>query len=241
VRWYGLFFAVALIFGLYFMKSVFEQEKKNIKDLDYLFIYSVIGIVVGARLFHCLFYEPKFFFNNPLSILKIWEGGLASHGGGLGLALGVLIFNHRRDDYNLLWLTDSLTIPVALGGSLIRVGNFFNSEIVGLPSKNIWAVIFKRVDKIPRHPSQLYEALLYFLIFLLVGLLYSKRSIRKKEGILTGVVLILVFSGRVLLEFFKTKQASYESVLTLNTGQLLSIPLIILGFIIIVFRKKIKI
>ncbi|MCP3925951.1 MAG: prolipoprotein diacylglyceryl transferase [Desulfobacterales bacterium] len=238
IRWYGIFFAIVFIFGLYFMRDVFVKEKKNIKDLENLFIYIVFGTIIGARLAHCIFYEPLYTLKDPLSILRIWEGGLASHGGGIGIVIGIYIFKRRRDDYSFLWITDNLTIPVAFGGILIRLGNFFNSEIVGLRSEYPWSIVFKRIDDFPRHPSQLYESLLYFIIFIIIGIIYKKTEFRKKEGILTGLLLLMIFSGRFVLEFLKMKQESYDSILVFNTGQLLSIPVMIIGIVLIIYRIR---
>ena len=237
-RWYGLFFGLSFVFGMYFMGHIFESEGKNNEDLDPLLIHIMLGTIIGAKLFHVIFYNPVYYLNHPLSIIKVWEGGLASHGGGIGIIVGIYFFKRRREGYSFLWITDRLSIPVILGGTLIRTGNFFNSEIVGHPSNYPWSVIFSRIDNIPRHPSQLYESLLYLTIFLLLFFLYRKTTMKNLNGVFTGIFLTLVFTGRFFLEFLKMKQESYDTFIALNTGQLLSLPFIIVGIILILKGQK---
>lgn len=241
IRWYGLFFGLSFIVGFYFIKKIFEKENKSLNDLDSLFFISILGTIIGARLFHVIFYEPFYYLNNPVSVLKVWEGGLASHGGGIGIVTGLYLFIRNRPDYSFLWLTDILTIPVVFGGALIRIGNFFNSEIVGMASSAPWAIIFKRIDNIPRHPSQLYESLLYFITSIFLLFLYKKTNSIERRGLLTGVFLVVVFTGRIFLEFFKMKQESYNTLSPFNTGQLLSIPMIIAGIILLIKAFRINI
>lgn len=228
VRWYGIFFAVAFWQGLIFMRRAYARAGYDPGEADRLFGYIVIGVVVGARLGHCLIYEPAFYLSRPLEILKVWEGGLASHGGAAGLVFGVWLFFKRSGRADPFWLLDRLGIPAVLGGMCIRLGNFMNSEIVGLPTAVPWAVIFERVDSLPRHPAQLYEALAYGVTALLLGAVSGSEAGRRK-GVLAGWCLILVFGFRVVLEFFKTPQAAYEADFTLTVGQWLSVPVILAG------------
>jgi phosphatidylglycerol---prolipoprotein diacylglyceryl transferase len=236
IRWYGLLFALGFLFGFQLMTKVFDREKKSIDDLNQLFYYVIIGTVVGARLGHCLFYDPQYYLSDPLEILKIWHGGLASHGGGIGIVTGVYLYSRRHPDQKLLWLLDRLTIPTMLGASFIRLGNLFNSEIIGNTTDVPWAFIFEKVDLLPRHPTQLYEAIIYVFIFGLLFIGYWKFNLQNREGLLLGSLLTSVFSARILIEFVKERQENYADGLPLNVGQLLSIPAILIGLYLI-FRS----
>jgi len=204
-----------------------------------MFLYITIGIVVGARLGHVLFYDPAYYFANPMKILAIWEGGLASHGGGTGVILALYFFA-KKHDLNYIWLLDRVAIPTALFGFFVRMGNFMNSEIVGIPTDVSWAVVFSRIDALPRHPAQLYEAFSYLVIFLLLSAIYKYKRKSINNGLIFGLFLTLLFSVRILIEFVKVKQADYDtSFLMMSTGQALSLPFIIigLGFIAWSFKK----
>jgi len=240
VFWYGILFATAILSGLEYMKWVYRQEGKNVDELENMFIYAVIGIVVGARLGHCLFYDPAFYLAHPMKIFAVWEGGLASHGGGLGLMIALWLYT-KKYKINFLWLIDRVAIPTALFGFFVRLGNFMNSEIIGKPTEVPWAVVFSRVDSLPRHPAQLYEAVSYLIIFLMLTYIYKTRKTSLKSGFLFGLFLVLIFSARFMIEFVKVKQAAYMSEISLTTGQDLSIPFLILGVFLIVwsFRKNI--
>lgn len=233
IHWYGVIFAIALTAGYQIIKWIYQCEGKSIKQLDSLLTYVVAGMVVGARLGHCLFYDPIYYLSNPLEILAVWKGGLASHGGGLGVMLSVYIYQKKHGG-NFLWLLDRLAIPTALIGCLIRIGNFFNSEIVGLTTNLKWAVVFERIDYFPRHPVQLYESVSYLVIFMFLISLYQFSNIKHRAGAIIGVMLIMVFSVRFLLEYVKVNQAAYTSELMLTTGQLLSVPFLAIGLALII-------
>ncbi|PSQ94646.1 MAG: prolipoprotein diacylglyceryl transferase, partial [Bacteroidetes bacterium SW_7_64_58] len=180
-RWYGLLFASGFLIGFYLMRHVFEREGKPEQDLDFLLFYLLGGTIIGARLGHILFYAPSYYFSNPVEIPMIQRGGLASHGGLIGVVLAIWIYCQRRDDQPFVWLLDRLAAPVALTGSLIRLGNFFNSEILGVPTDLPWGVVFERAARLregipeaPLHPVQLYESICYFLIFVLLWRLYQR-------------------------------------------------------------------
>ena len=230
-RWYGLLFAMGFLIGFYMMRHVFRRENKPETDLDFLLLYLLGGTVIGARLGHILFYAPGYYFSHPLDIIKIWEGGLASHGGLIGVPLAIWLYCRRRDDQPFLWLLDRLAAPVALTGSFIRLGNLFNSEIIGLPTDAAWAFVFERIDQTPRHPVQLYESISYFLIFIVLWRLYQKWGQKTPRGLLIGLFFTLVFGMRIVLELFKVKQAHFEAALPLgmSMGQLLSLPAVGLG------------
>lgn len=229
VRWYGLFFAAAFLVGYSVMAQIYRREGRDTSSLDTPLTYMVIGTLIGARLGHVLFYDPQYYLTHPLEILQVWEGGLASHGGAAGILIALLLYTRKPGRPSYLWLLDRVAIPAALGGFFIRVGNFFNSEIVGMPTSGWWAVVFDRVDPIPRHPVQLYEALAYLLIFVVLVLVYVRPAKAQRDGLLLGIFFTLVFSARFLLEFVKTPQAAYEAGLAVTVGQWLSVPFILVG------------
>lgn len=235
VYWYGILFATAILSGLEIMKWIYKTENKDLQELDGIFLYVVIGIVIGARLGHCLFYEPDYYLAHPLEILYVWKGGLASHGGGLGALIGIYLYK-RKHSLNLLWFLDKIAIPTAVFAFFVRLGNFMNSEILGKVSDVPWAVVFSRLDKLPRHPAQLYESFSYLFIAILLLGIYIKFRERLQDGFLFGLFLTLVFVVRFLVEFVKQRQADYSVDMLLSTGQLLSIPFVLLG-LYLVFRS----
>lgn len=237
IRWYGILFSSGFVVGYYIMRWIYLRENKNIDDLDKLLWYLIAGTLIGARIIHIVFYEPNYYFSNPLKILTFWEGGLASHGGTIGILISIYLYQ-RSKNYSYLWLLDRLSIPIALTAFCIRLGNFFNSEIIGTPSTVPWAVIFTKIDLIPRHPAQLYEALVYLIIFIVLLTLYKKYKLNYKKGALFGVLLFSVFMSRFLIEFVKVKQENYDVELLLNTGQLLSIPFMIIGLVLLNFSMR---
>lgn len=242
LRWYGVLFVGSFFVGLMIAKWIYKREAKDPSMLDNLLMYALVGAVVGARLAHCLFYEPEHYLSHPVEILKVWEGGLASHGGLAGVLISFYLFA-KRYNTSYPWLLSRIAIPGALTAMFVRIGNFFNSEILGLPSDVPWAVVFARVDMIPRHPVQLYEAASYFIIFLILLGIYKKVSSDFATKILPGIFLILLFSVRFFLEYTKTRQEDYIINLPFTAGQLLSVPYIIAGVIWIalalgVFRNK---
>lgn len=238
VHWYGLLFASAILLGFNMIKWIFIKEKFDLEKLDTGFLYVFIGIIVGARLGHCFFYDPEYYLANPMKILAVWEGGLASHGGGLGVIAALYMFT-KKYKVNLLWLLDRVAISTIIFSFFVRLGNFMNSEIIGKETDVPWAIIFSRVDLLPRHPAQLYEAFSYFIIFFILLFIYIKQDGKTKNGQIFGLFLTLVFSARILVEYVKVKQASYESFFFLNTGQMLSVPFLLIGIALIIysFRK----
>ncbi len=228
LRWYGLFFVGSFIIGLWIVKKIYKEEKVDASDLDDWLLYTLLGAIIGARLVHCLFYEPHYYLTHPLEILFVWKGGLASHGGMLGVMI-VFYLYARKHKLSYMWVLSRMAIPGTIVAMSVRLGNFFNSEILGKPTSMPWGVIFARVDNIPRHPVQLYEALSYFLIFWILWFTYKKTSYEFATKLLPGFFALLLFSARFLLEFFKTRQADFILPIPLTMGQLLSIPLILLG------------
>ena len=238
IRWYGFLFASGFLIGYYLMQGIYKREQKPLAHLDTLLWYLILGTVIGARLGHCLFYEPAYYLANPLEILKIWEGGLASHGGTIGVFIALWLYSRKHPQEPFGWLADRLTIPTALTATFIRLGNLFNSEIYGKISTVPWAFVFERVDPHPRHPTQLYAATVYFLLFLfLLYLYYHRPSLWQKIYRPLGLFMIWVFGWRLIIEFVKEVQVDFENTLPLNMGQLLSIPMIALGLYFL-FRSK---
>lgn len=238
IRWYGLLFAAAFVVGYQLMVAMSRAEGRDPAPLEGLFAYAVVGTVIGARLGHCLFYDPAWYLANPLEILKIWEGGLASHGGAVGLVVGVAAARWRDRSLDASWVLRRLPIPAALGGACIRLGNFCNSEILGTPTSLPWAVVFARVDAVPRHPVQLYEAITYALTAVALGVLY-RRAPRWRDH-LVGVFLVVVFGSRILWEAVKAPQSAWDAAGWWSTGQLLSVPFVLvgLGFLVWTARRQ---
>jgi len=237
LRWYGLLFVGSFFLGLMLLQWIYKREEQNPDELDNFLIYMLIGTVIGARLMHCFAYEPDFYLSHPLEIFKVWKGGLASHGGLIGVVTALYFFA-KRYHRSFWWLLSRLTMPGALTAAFVRFGNFFNSEILGLPSNEPWAIIFARVDMIPRHPVQLYEAFSYLVLLLILVSLYKKISSVMATKLLPGIFLTYMFSVRFLLEYTKTRQADYTTSLPFTTGQMLSIPFILLGLIWLLWAFK---
>lgn len=229
IRYYSILFSLSFFIGYNIIRSVFKREGKPESDLATLLTYMMVGTIAGARLGHCLFYDPGYYLSNPHKMLMVWEGGLASHGGAIGILTALFIYARRCPDQPYLWLLDRMVIVVALAGLLIRLGNFFNSEILGIPTDVPWAVIFDRIDDTPRHPAQLYESIAYGTIFVGLYRLYIRLEARTPRGLLFGLFLVSAFGFRFLIEFVKERQAAYGADLVLGVGQILSIPLLILG------------
>jgi len=231
IRWYGLLFASGFLFGYIIMHRIFKNENLPDASLDRLTIYMAIGVIVGARLGHCLFYEPGYYLSHPGEILKVWHGGLASHGAGIGILLAIWFFV-RKEKKNYTWAIDRIAIVVALAGFFIRIGNLMNSEIYGVETTLPWGFVFLRNgENVPKHPTQIYEGLAYLLIFVLLYRMYWNKKGEHIQGTLISLAMILIFVARFFIEFLKEDQVDFEKGMTLNMGQLLSIPFIIAGCI----------
>jgi prolipoprotein diacylglyceryl transferase len=233
IRWYGLMFAIAFFAGTLIITRIFRLENKPAETVDRLLLYMLVAVVVGARLGETVFYNPSYFLQHPFDIIKVWEGGLASHGAVIGILIALFLYSKKTPGQPFLWVLDRICIVVALGGGFIRIGNFFNSEIIGKPTQDGLGVIFQRVDNLPRHPAQLYESATYFILFLLLILLYKSLDTNKKPGLLVGIFLTAGFSARFLIEFVKENLTQADAHRFLSTGQRLSIPVIILGLYIL--------
>ena len=256
---YSLMFILAFIIGLNLMKSFFIKENIDQKYLDPMLIYMVLSIFLGARLGEVFFYQWGYYQNHLIEILlPIQESpnssflglidgykfigfrGLASHGAAIGVFIGLYLFVKKYNFKNLLWIFDRLTIPISIGGAFVRIGNFFNSEILGKYTGTDWGVIFQnRGETLPRHPAQLYEAFGYLLLFILLLNIYWKTDSKKYKGFIFGLFLTCLFSIRVLVEYVKESQGGFEEYLgILSTGQWLSIPFILIGITLMIYSRR---
>jgi prolipoprotein diacylglyceryl transferase len=251
VRWYGMMFVVGFFIGYKIMERIFRHEGVPEKWLGILLIYVVIATIVGARLGHCLFYEWDYFSKHPVEILYTWNGGLASHGGTIGLMIAVILFSVFTTKRNPLWTFDRLVIPIALVGALIRMGNLMNHEIYGHPTDlpwgfrfvanvNAWMAGADPIYTVPSHPTQIYEALCYLALFGLLMWMYWKKNAGERPGLIFGVFFVWLFTSRFLIEFIKNPQEAFEVGMTLNMGQWLSLPFILMGIGLIIYSLNAK-
>ncbi|PIB28522.1 prolipoprotein diacylglyceryl transferase [Maribacter sp. 4G9] len=247
LKYYSLLFMIGIVVAFQIEKRIFIKENVPLERLDKLIIYVIVGIILGARLGHCFFYEPEYYFKNPIEILlpikKVGDSynfigfqGLASHGGTIGVLISLGLYC-KKYKTNFLWLMDRIAIVGPIVGAFIRLGNFMNSEIYGKPTNGNWGVVFQRDDIIPRHPTQLYEAFSYLLIFGILMYTYQKSFKRRHDGLIFGLCLLLIFSARLIIEYFKENQVGFEAAMFMNMGQVLSIPFIIIGLILVLMGK----
>jgi len=250
---YGLLFVSGIILGYFVIRKMFKEEQVEDKVLDTLVTYMVLGTIVGARLGHVLFYGPYWdkidhgqiiergYFSHPGDIIKIWEGGLASHGAAIAILIALFIFSKKISKRPFIWILDRIAAPVAIAATFIRLGNLVNHEMVGYITDVPWAFEFQyfyneaigNYDPTPRHPAQLYEAICYFISFWLLLYLFWKLKKWQQPGFIFGSFLILIFGSRIICEFFKLGQTARDYTLPLNTGQMLSIPLVIAGIYLV--------
>lgn len=253
IRYYSLLFAGGLFLGYFYVKRILLKEGWSIEAVDKLALYIFVGTVLGARIGHCVFYEPETYLHQPWKILLPFEWGqegfrftgftgLASHGGILAVFIAIWWFckKFKKDVFSVL---DKVSIGGALAAVFIRLGNFMNSEILGKPTEGDYGVLFRQASpsflgNVPRHPSQLYESFAYLLIFLILAFLYRKYRHKFGTGFLFGLFFTLLFMARFLIEFTKENQVAFEDSLTLNMGQLLSIPFMLFGLIVMFIKYK---
>ena len=253
IHYYSLMFVIAFSLGYNIMKKMYLKEKVAIDTLESMLFYIVISTLLGARLGHVFFYDWAYYQNHLIEVLLpissnadggysfVGFRGLASHGAALGILLGIIIYQRFNAYKPLAWILDRLIIPTTLGAGFVRIGNFFNSEIVGNYTGNNFGVVFaNRGDILPRHPAQLYEAFAYFILFFFLRYLYRK-GLNRQDGFLVGVFMSVLFSIRFLVEFVKESQGGFETFLpALSTGQWLSVPLIIAGIIVMYRTRALK-
>ena len=230
VRWYSLMFLIGFTIGYYIIYKMFKHEGARQEWIDKLLIYVAIATIVGSRLGHVFFYQWDYYSQHPLDIIKIWEGGLASHGGTIGIIIAILLYSKYVTKKSPIWTFDRLVVPVALVGALIRIGNLFNHEIYGHDTTLPWGFRFIEnlhgwmagADPIftaPCHPTQIYEALAYLALFSLLMVMYWKYNCQERKGLIFGVFLTWLFSARFFIEFIKNVQVEFEEGMALNMGQ----------------------
>ena len=242
LRWYSILFVSGFIIGWFIFKKFFRREGVPEKLLDPLLYTLLIATIVGARLGHCLFYQPDYYLTSWKGFLEIfmpWKGGLASHGGAIALILAMWWYAAhygKKYGFDFLWIMDRLVITVCFAGALIRLGNLFNSEIYGDVTALPWGIVFERNgETLPKHPTQLYEAISYTILGFGLLTAYNKKLEKLKRGEIFGIFLICLFGVRFLIEFIKEPQVEFETSMALNMGQLLSIPFVLAGAALLVW------
>ena len=244
IRWYGMLWVIGLIVAVFIVQRIFDNEKQPERWFDSLFVYMMFGIILGARLGHCLLYKPVYYLSNPLEILKIWEGGLARHGGVIGIIIAVWLYSKKVTKLSMLWTFDRVIVPTGFTAAFIRLGNLMNHEIYGGPTTEPWG--FRFIENIsywkagaapiytdPSHPTQIYEAIIYLIVFAVTMYMFFKTNAKYKQGLTLGVAMIMIFLSRFFIEYLKNVQVDSEEVLRQNTGlilgQWLSIPFVLWG------------
>ena len=238
LRYYGILFIAGFYLGYYMFRNFFRREGKPLELLDSLLWALFLCTIVGARLGHVLFYQPDYYLAHPGEILKVWHGGLASHGGTIAIMIGMWWFVKkygRKHNFGYIWLLDRLAVATAFAAMFIRLGNLMNSEIYGHETSLPWGFVFlQNGETVAKHPTQLYEALCYFATGVILYAIYKYALPKIKEGLLLGIFFIGIFLSRFFIEFVKENQVGFEEGMTLNMGQLLSIPFVLLGVFLIV-------
>lgn len=242
VRWYGLMFAIGFLLGYNILGRIYRHEGAPEKWLGILLLWVVGATIIGARLGHVFFYEWSYYSAHPADILKVWEGGLASHGGTIAIIIAVILYSIFTTKRSPIWTFDRLVIPIALVGGMIRIGNLMNSEIFGTATDLPWAFAFVRsaqwhqmYEGVGCHPTQLYEAACYFALFALLMWMYWRKNAETRPGLIFGVFFIGIFLPRFLIEFIKNDQVAFEASMTLNMGQWLSIPFVLIGVFLVIW------
>ena len=237
IRYYGVFFALGLLLAYQLGRKLVQKKNLSLETFDTLTVYLVIGLIVGARLGHIVFYELDYYLAHPAQILAVWKGGLASHGAAIGLLISYGIFLWRHKKVKLFDYADLIVVIACFPVSLIRLGNFFNSELVGRTTDASWGVVFERVDSLARHPSQLYEFGMGAVLLAILLPLWLKKYKTAKPGFFTGLFFVLYFAMRFTVEFFKDFPL-HEGFFKLTTGQMLSIPFFLTGVLILILQAK---
>ena len=249
LRYYSMMFLIAFAGGYYILKSMFNAENVSQDVLDKVLVYTIVGTVLGARLGHVIFYQAELFLQDPLSVFLPFQfvpefkftgfRGLASHGAALGIFIAMLLFSRKVVNRHVMWILDRIVIPVSFGGIFVRIGNFLNSEIVGKPTESDFGVIFVQLgESFPRHPAQLYESACYLLLFVILFLVYKQTQALQKQGFLFSLFFTLLWTIRFLVEYVKAPQVAERADWLFNTGQLLSLPLVAIGIVLLSLATK---
>ena len=239
VRWYGFLFASGFLLGYYIAEKMLKSENVSQKWIDSLFFYIIIATIVGARLGHVFFYGWDYYSQHPAEIFMVWHGGLASHGGTLGILIALIIHSKLITKRSVLWTLDRVVVPTALVAAFIRLGNLMNSEIYGVQTSLPWGFIFERNgETVAKHPTQIYEALAYILTFVVLMYMYWKTRAKYREGLIFGLFFTAIFGARFLIEFIKEDQEAFEAVMALNMGQWLSVPFVLGGLFLAIRALK---
>lgn len=243
IRYYGLAWAFAFGIGMWLFARIIKREGLPEKVFDAIFWYGALSAIIGSRLGHVLFYDPGYYFEHPLEILNLRHGGMASHGAAIGLLTGLWLFS-RKTKLPYVWGLDRMMLPVCIGGAAVRLGNLMNSEIYGIETDLPWGFVFVRAgETLPMHPTQIYEAICYTLLFvLLMWLYFGKDAGRRRPGLMSGIGITGIFLSRFFIEFIKNPQEAFEADMSLYMGQWLSIPFVFIGigFIVRSLRGKPK-
>ena len=239
IRYYGVMWAVAFAISMWLFINFVKREGYPDKVFDSIFWFGTLSTIIGARLGHCLFSETDYYLSNPVQILNIRQGGLASHGAAIGLLVGLWLFS-RRNRMPYLWSLDRIMVAVAISGVFVRLGNLFNSEIYGIETASPWGFVFLRAgETVPKHPTQIYEALCYLAtFFVLLWLYYGRDLARRRPGFMFGLGVFLIFVSRFFIEYIKNPQEEFELNMSLLMGQWLSIPFILLGIVMMVWALR---
>lgn len=230
ILYYGLSWAIGLAISTWLFYNFIKREGYSDKMFDSIFWFGVLSTIIGSRLGHCFFYEPAYYLANPLEILNIRGGGMASHGAAIGLLIGLGLWS-RKWKMPYIWSLDRISIAVAISGTLVRLGNLMNSEVYGKATTLPWGFIFVNAgETAPMHPTQLYEAICYLAIFFITLWMYYRKDLaRRRPGVIFGFFLIALFGSRFFIEFLKQPQVDFERGMSLDMGQLLSVPFILAG------------
>ncbi|MDR1173043.1 MAG: prolipoprotein diacylglyceryl transferase [Bacteroidales bacterium] len=238
VRWYGILYGCAFIASYYTFKELLKFDKLPDDFADRALIYMILGTVIGARIGDCFFYHPAYYLQHPLEIFATWKGGLSSHGGAIGILTALYLFG-RKMKKPYIWVLDRVVIVIGVAGFFIRMGNLMNSEIYGHATTLAWGFIFERNgETVPKHPTQIYEALYYALTYLVLRFVYRRCDNRPRPFLIFGLFLIMVFGFRFCIEFIKNPQEDFEQNMMFNMGQWLSAPFVILGIISLIISSR---
>jgi prolipoprotein diacylglyceryl transferase len=238
IRWYSVWIALGLIISHHVFRHIWQKEGRRAEEADLVIVVAVFFSVVGARLAHCFFYQPDYFLEHPMDILKLWQGGLASHGGFIGLFCGLALLLRVFKNVSFLYLADRFMISAGIVSISLRIGNLFNSEIFGRSSDAPWAIVFSRVDQVPRHPSQVYEIISYALVLVVLIGIYLRPRLRLKPGLIFGTGLTLYSVLRILVEFTKEGQSELDQEWAFTIGQWLSVPFTVVGLLLLLGVQK---